>query len=320
MKLTYKRIFISGGAGFIGSNLANYFLDKNFSVTVYDNLLLGREEFLADLKEKKNFRFVKADLLELKTLKKEIAGHDIVWHLAANSHIDKGTKYTDLDLKLGTIVTYNLLEAMRVNGIKQIVFASSSAVYGLPDVLPTPENYGPYFPISLYGASKLACEGLISAFCFNYDMKSWIFRYANVVGGNATHGVVFVLIHKLKKYTMVLNILCVGSQAKPNKYVVECVEGMIYVVENAHDRVNFFNLGSPGAVSVTEIATILVESMGLKDVTFQFTGGEGGWLGDVPQVRLDTSKMEELGWKPKLTSREAVQKGIRVLLEQDQKP
>jgi UDP-glucose 4-epimerase len=311
-----RKMFITGGAGFIGSNLAERLVHDDYIVTVFDNLLSGKEEFLTGLKACKRFRFIKADLLDLKKLKKEIAGQDTVWHMAANSDIAQGTKYTDIDLKLGTIATYNVLESMRSNGIKEIVFASSSAVYSIPKVMPTPENYGPLFPISLYGASKLASEGLISAFCHNYHMKSWIFRFANIVGDNGTHGVVFDFIHKLRKNQRELEILGNGKQAKPYLYVKECVDGMIYGFNNSKEKINYFNLACEGATSVERIASIIVEEMDLREIIFKFTGGERGWVGDVPQVRLDSSKMTKLGWKPKLMSDEAVRKGVKALLKQ----
>ena len=242
--------------------------------------------------------------------------HDLVFHMAANSDISIGGKITDTDLKLGTIVTYYVLEAMRLAKIKAIVFASTSAIYGEVRHFPTSEDYGPLFPISLYGASKLAGEGLISAYCHNYGMKAWIYRFANVVGPNATHGIIFDFINKLKKNPKQLEILGDGKQRKPYLYVKDCVEGIIYGLTHAHQEVNYFNLTSRGATSAKEIAQGVTRAMGLKNVHFFYTGGARGWPGDVPQVRLDGTKMKRLGWKAKWDSPQAVHKAIGELVDQ----
>lgn len=307
------RYFVSGGAGFIGSHLVDRLISMG-EVTVYDNLSLGKKEFIRHHLNKNNLHFIQADLLELDTLKKAMKDHDVVFHMAANSDARAGIEDTGLDLRLGTIATYNVLEAMRVNGVKKIVFASSSTVHGETPVKPITEDYGPQQPISLYGASKLAGEGLITAFCHLFGMQAWIFRFANVVGGRATHGVVLDFISKLKQNKKELEILGDGRQQKPYIHVKDCVDGFLYGFQHSSDRVNVFNLGAPSATSVSTIAKILVEEMGLSGVRFKYTGGERGWPGDVPQVRYDTSKMERLGWKPKYTSDEAVRQGIKDIL------
>jgi UDP-glucose 4-epimerase len=311
-----KKAFITGGAGFIGSNLTARLLHDGWEVTILDNLFLGKREFLADYFENKNFSFIEDDLLELDKLKTHMSDHDVIFHLAANSDIGYGTQYTDWDLKQGTLVTYNVLEAMRTNNIKEIIFASSSAIYGLASENPTQENYGPLFPISLYGASKLACEGLISTFSNNFSIKAWLFRFGNIVGRNATHGAIYDFIHKLKKNNNELKILGNGLQSKPYLHVSDCVDGILYGYHNSPDNLNYFNLATDGGTSVTDIANTVVESMNLNDVDFKYTGTEGGWVGDVPFVRLDPSKLSQLGWSAKYTSDEAVKHAVNELVEQ----
>ena len=305
--------FITGGAGFIGNHLADR-LVKVGRVTVYDNLSSGRLEFISHHLERDNFNFIEADLLDFGTLKQAIAGHDVVFHLAANPDVRAGIGVTDLDLKTGVIATYNVLEAMRLNQIRKVVFASSSAVYGDTGVTPVSEDYGPLLPISLYGASKLSSEGLISAFCHLFNMQGWIFRLANIVGSRLTHGVIFDFINKLKQNPGRLEILGDGSQQKPYLHVDDCIDGMLLAMEKSQERLNLLNLGSSSSTSVVTIANIVTGAMGLKGVEFQYTGGRGGWAGDVPQVRFDMAGMSRLGWKPKYISDEAVERAVREML------
>jgi UDP-glucose 4-epimerase len=306
--------FVTGGAGFIGSHLVDKLVSLG-AVTVYDNLSSGAEEFIEQHFRRDDFRFVRADLLGLDALKESMKGHDVVFHMAASPDIRAGIEDTRLYLMQGTIVTYNVLEAMRVNGIRNVVFASSSTVHGETPLKPIPEDYGFPQPISLYGASKLAGEGLISAFCHLFSMQAWTYRFANVVGSRATHGVIFDFIKKLTRDSRELEILGNGRQEKPYIHVDECVDGMLYGFQHARDWLNVFNLGCPSTTRVSTIASMVIEEMGLKDVKFRYTGGERGWPGDVPQVRFDTSRMENLGWKPKYTSDEAVRKAMRDILD-----
>ena len=307
------RYFISGGAGFIGSHLVERLLN-NGEVTVYDNLSSGKKGFIAQHLRRDNFQLIKADLLELDTLAGAMKGHGVVFHMAANPDIRMSARDTGLDLRQGALVTYNVLEAMRVNGIKELVFASSSTVYGETPIKPIPEDYGPLQPVSLYGASKLASEGLITAFCHLFGIQAWIFRFANVVGRRATHGVVFDFINKLKQNDKELEILGDGTQQKPYIHVEDCVKGILYGFQHADGQVNVFNLGSNSSTMVSTIARVLVNEMGLPDVAFKYTGGKQGWPGDVPRVRFDTSRMQQLGWKPRFTSDEAVRQAIKDML------
>ncbi len=307
------KYFIAGGCGFIGSHLVDR-LAGTGEVTVYDNLSGGTVDFIKRHLDEGRVRFIQADLLEPDRLQAAMKGSDAVFHLAANSEARTGFVNTRFDLEQGPVATCNVLEAMRSNGIKKIVYASSSTVYGEAPVKPTAEDFGPLQPISLYGASKLAGEGLVSGFCHTFDMQGWIFRFANVIGPRSTHGVVYDFINKLKNNHDELEILGDGTQEKPYLHVTDCVTGILYGFQNADDRVNLFNLGVASSTRVTTIARILVEEMGLPDVTFKFTGGKRGWPGDVPQVRYDTSKMEKLGWKPETTSDETVRRGIKDIL------
>lgn len=311
------RILITGGAGFVGSNLAERLLNDGHEVTVVDNLSGGSLNFLSGCLLNGRFRFEKQDLLNLDALPEIFQGHDAVFHLAANSNIPEGRRKSDIDLQLGTIATYNVLEAMRRAGVREIAFSSSSVVYGEPVVTPTPEDYGPLFPISLYGASKLACEGLVSAFCHNYGFQAWIYRFANICGPHSTHGVILDFIRKLQANPGELEILGDGKQAKPYLHVSECVDGMLYLWRLVRDRqLLACNLGCSGATSTDDIARCLTEAMDLRDVELRHTGGTRGWPGDVPQVRLDCSKLNSLGWSAKYSSDEAVRLAIRQVVQE----
>lgn len=307
------KYFVTGGAGFIGSHIVDRLVEMGF-VTVYDNLNLGSREFIKHHLHKKNFQFIQADLLDFDFLKESIKGCDVVFHLAANSDINEGTKKSNTDLLQGTIATYHVLEAMRLNDIKKIVFASTSAIYGEPKTMPTPEDYGPLFPISLYGASKVAGEALISAFCHLYEMQAWIFRFANIVGERGTHGIIVDFVNKLQRNPEELEILGNGKQAKPYLYVKDCVDGILFGFRHAFDTVNYFNLGCHGNTSVRKIAAFVVEQMNLKDVRFVYTGGDRGWKGDVPLVEYDIKKMSNIGWNANYNSDEAVKIAIKKYL------
>ena len=302
--------FVTGGAGFIGSSLVTRLLERRHRVTVYDNLSSGRYEFIRDHAGKRGFKFIKADLLNLKKLKASIRGAGFVFHLAANPDIRHGIKYTDTDLKQNTLVTFNVLEAMRSASVKKIAFSSSSVVYGEAKKLPIPEDYGPLAPISLYGASKLACEGLISAYCGTFGLQAWIFRFANVVGPRLTHGVIYDLAQKLRRNKKVLEVLGNGMQKKSYLYIDDCLDAMLLAIKKSKERINIFNLGIGDWTRVSEIARLLLQLAGLKETRIRYTGGERGWPGDVPRFLLDASKLAALGWKPRYTSRQALKKAI----------
>jgi len=307
--------FVTGGAGFIGSWLVDRLAKKNY-ITVYDNLSTGKEEFVAHHFNEQYFRFAKADLLDHETLTKEMKFHDCVWHIAANPDIRKGTESTNTDLEQNTIATYNCLEAARKNDVKEFVFSSTSTIYGRAKEFPTPEDYGPCLPISLYGASKLACEGLVSAHTELYGIKGWIFRFANIVGHRGTHGILVDLVDKLNKDRSTLEVLGDGKQMKSYLLVDECVDGMIYAWKHSRDRLNYFNLGAEDQIAVKRIVEILLNEAHLKKVRVRYTGGESGWKGDVPRFLLSTKKMAKLGWKAKRTSEEAITEAARIVLRE----
>jgi UDP-glucose 4-epimerase len=314
------KIVVTGAAGFIATNLLPRLLAAGHEVHGIDNYFLGKREYLARFLDHRGFHFHEFDLLDRDRVVAlfQQARPDLVWHLAANSDISFGTKYTDFDLRGGTLVTYNVLEAMRMAESRELIFSSSGAIYGEPTVMPTPENYGPIFPISLYAASKAACEALITAFANAYGIRSWILRFGNIAGPFPTHGVIHDFVLKLRKDPTRLEILGDGSQSKPYVHVEDCLDGMMFAHQHARELVNCFNLAIPGSTSVNEIALWTIEAMGLDagQVRIERTGGPRGWPGDVPQVRLDTSRMEALGWCPKMSSAEAVRRAIRETVEQ----
>ncbi len=307
------RAFVTGGAGFIGSHLVDALVDRGYEITVYDNFSSGREEFLSTHVGKDYFDLVRADLMDTKMLERTIDGHDIVFHLAANPDVRIGAQKPEV-AKKDILSTYNLLDAMRKRDIKKIVFSSSSTVYGETPSIPLPESYGPLLPISVYGAAKLAAEGLISSFSHTFDMQSWIFRFANVVGERGTHGVIVDFIRKLRKNPKELEILGDGKQRKNYLYVKDCIDGMLFGFDSSKDQINLFNLGSEGATQVTRIAEMVVEEMGFKNVEFRYSGGDRGWKGDVPKFQFDVSRINKLGWKAKYNSDDSVRKAIKDLL------
>ena len=311
------KILVTGAAGFIASNLIPRLLNRGDAVAGVDNFFLGKRAYVH---QHPNFAFHEMDLLELDRVVALMQDFqpDRVWHLAANSDISFGTKYTDFDLKGGTLVTYNVLEAMRRSGVNEIVFSSSGAVYGEPTVMPTPEDYGPILPISLYAASKVACETLITAFVHNYDMTAWIYRFGNIVGPNPTHGVIHDFVLRLREDPTRLTVLGDGTQAKPYVYVEDCLDGMEFGIQHAKEHVNVHNLAVDDQTSVREITDWTIETMGIDRAKIDVQYGEGprGWRGDVPQVKLDTRRMTALGWRPKLSSREAVKRTIVETVEQ----
>jgi UDP-glucose 4-epimerase len=302
----FERCFLSGGAGFIGSHMVERLIAEGKSVTVYDNLSSGRREWIEHNIGRPGFAFVQADLLEPRRLREAMAGHDLVIHLGANTDIPGGNQNVRLDLENCTIATHNVLEAMRATGIRRLLFSSSSAVYGEAPLIPTPEGVGPLLPISLYGAAKLGCETIVSAYCHIFDMQAWMFRFANVVGSRMGHGVIYDFIQKLKRNPEELEILGDGEQEKPFFLVEDCIDGMFCAFENSDAWCDVFNLGCSSSTKISRVAEIVAREMGLGSIRFRYTGGQRGWVGDVPQVGLDVSKMSRLGWEASHTSDEAV--------------
>ena len=303
-----SKCFVAGGAGFIGSHLVDRLLADGHTVTAYDNLSNGRRSFIEGYIGQDNFQFVEADALNLDALVTAMEGHEVVFHLTANQDLRVALEDTSVDMYQETVATYNVLEAMRRNGVKKIVYTSSGTVYGDTPVIPIPETYGPTHPISLYGAGKLAGEALITAFCHTFEMQAWMYRFANIIGPRATHAVMYDFMNKLTENSKELEILGDGTQERPFLHVVECVDGVLFGFEHSDDRVNLFNLGCESFTDIVTVAEILVQEMGLENVNFTFTGGSRGWPGDVPRVRCNIDRIKALGWEPSLTSEGAVRR------------
>ena len=306
------KAFVSGGAGFIGSNLVDRLLDVGHEVTVYDNLSTGLLQFLKNARDFDRFRLVEGDLLDEDTLSEAIAGHEFVFHLAANADVRFGTEHPRRDLEQNTIATNNVLEAMRKNSINKIAFASTGSVYGDATVIPTPENAP--FPIqtSLYAASKMAGEGLIAAYCGGFGFQSWIFRFVSILGERYTHGHVFDFYRKLKQNPSRLKVLGNGKQRKSYLYIQDCIDAILLALEKSNESVNVLNLGVDGYCEVNDSIGWICEELGVSP-KLEYTGGDRGWIGDNPFIFLDTSKIRDLGWKPKLSIQDGVLKTIQYL-------
>ena len=307
---------VTGGAGFIGSHLVDALVDQGKKVRVIDNFSSGREEFLAHHEGGGAVEVCRGDLLDRESVIAAMEGIETVHHLAANPDIRLGTEVTDTDLKQGTVATYNVLEAMRASGVGRIAFASSSAVYGEAGVMPTPEDYGPIMPISLYGASKLASEALITAWAGTFGAQGFIHRFANIVGPRGTHGVIFDFIHKLKRDPSRLEVLGDGNQEKSYMSAHDCVQSMIHVISLGDEGTVLNNLGTGDTCSVSRIAEIVIEESGLEGVSIDYTGGKRGWAGDVPKTYLDVTKLLGSGFEPTAMSEQAVRDTARVLISE----
>jgi UDP-glucose 4-epimerase len=333
------RSFIVGGAGFIGSHLTDKLVEQG-PVTLYDNLSIGKPEFVSGHLASGAATLVQSDALDLAALTKAIAGHDVVFHLAANPEARWGLERTRLDLEQGTIATYNVLEAMRLSGVKKIVFSSSGTVYG-DTAEPCGELDLGRLPISLYGASKFAGEALIAAYAECFGIHGWIFRFGNVVGPRGTHGAALDFLKKLRDARTYLEVLGDGRQAKPYLHVTDCVAGLLYglrhggatsavtpggtlrnpgdvaaAAASARARVQIFNLSPPDFTSVRKIAELCVAASPYPTADIRYTGGERGWPGDVPQSRLKPDKLAAIGFRVRYTSDEAVQMAVNALVKE----
>lgn len=309
---------ITGGAGFIGSHLCEVLLEQGHSVTVVDSMNHGQAEWLQGIRSHPHFCFRQADVRDTAAVCETIRGADMVWHLAANTNMVVGAEATRVDLENGIIATHSLLEAMKAAGVRNLLFASSGAVYGDIERPPAREEYGPLLPVSLYGACKLAAEGLISAYCSLFNINAWMFRFGNVLGARMSHGVIYDFIHKLKKDPAQLEILGDGTAEKNYILVEEVIDGMLFAFEHKPQTFcEVFNLGSPSTTLVTDIANIVIEEMELPEVRRHFTGGARGWPGDQPRVYMDVDKMRRLGWSTRHTSNQAVRIATRRYLGKD---
>ena len=303
---------VTGCAGFIGSNLVDRLLKDRHEVIGVDNFSTGQKRFLEKALLQVNFRLVDLDLLDLNGLKVALKGCNFIFHFSANADVRFGTDHPRKDLEQNTIATYNVLEAMRANGIKKIVFSSTGSVYGESPVIPTPED-GP-FPIqtSLYGASKSACEGLISAYCEGFGFQSWIFRFVSILGERYTHGHIFDFYQKLKKDPTCLAVLGNGKQRKSYLYVQDCIDAIILAIDKADQKVNIFNLGVDDYVEVNDSIGWICKELGVSP-RLDYSGGDRGWIGDIPFILLDTQKINSLGWRPKVSIEEGVIRTLEYL-------
>lgn len=309
-------ILITGGAGFIGSNLSKKMVELNHNVICLDNMSLGKRENVSNLLSSSNFKLIEYDVNDIGFLKDLLNREkiEIVFHLAANSDIQKSATDPTIEFRNTFSTTYNVLESMRNCGVKKMFFASTSAVYGEKSGQLLSEDVGDLKPISYYGGAKLASEAYLSSYGYMNDMDIMIFRFPNVIGPNLTHGVVFDFIDKLNNNPRELVILGDGTQCKPYIYVDDLVEAIIDYSLSMEKGISTYNLGVEGATSVRKIADLVCEAMGLDDVKYNFTGGNIGWKGDVPQFQYDLSKIHSKGWKARYTSDEAVKATLKAVL------
>jgi len=299
------RIVVTGGAGFIGSNLVDYLLARGHDVVSFDNFSTGRQQFLEQARTSPAFTSIQGDTTDPDALVRAFAGADFVFHLAANADVRYGTEHPRRDLEQNTIATYNVLEAMRATGVRRLAFSSTGSIYGEPKVFPTPEDAP--FPIqtSLYGASKLAGEGLIAAYCEGFGFQAYIFRFVSLLGERYSHGHVFDFFRSLRRNPNELRVLGNGRQRKSYLYVQDCLDAMLLAIERSHDKVNIFNLGTDESCEVNDSIGWITAHLGIAPA-LSYTGGERGWIGDSPLITLDCRKIRALGWRPRLSIHEGV--------------
>jgi UDP-glucose 4-epimerase len=309
-----RRACVTGAAGFIGSHLVDRLLAAGVAVVGYDNFSTGMTDFLATASKSAGFTLVEGDVLDGGKLAAAMAGSDAVFHLAANADVRFGLEHPRRDLEQNTMATFNVLEAMRANGIKDIVFASTGSIYGEAAVVPTPEDAP--FPVqtSLYGASKLAGEGLIAAYCEGFGMRSWIFRFVSILGERYTHGHVFDFYNQLRRDPTRLRVLGDGHQRKSYLYVQDCIDAIFHAMVRAPAKVNVFNLGTNEYCDVNDSIGWITAYLGVTPA-LDYSGGARGWIGDNPFILLDTARMTALGWHPRFTIREGVERTIAWLAD-----
>jgi len=312
-----QHVFVTGAAGFIGSSLVDRLLADGIAVTGWDNFSTGQEKFLESARKNSRFNLVRGDNLDLAALTAAMKGCDFVFHLAANADVRFGTEHPRKDLEQNTIATFNVLEAMRTNGLKRIAFSSTGSTYGEATAIPTPEDAP--FPVqtSLYGASKVAGEGMISAYGEGFGFECYVFRFVSILGERYTHGHIFDFYQQLTEHPAWLKILGDGSQRKSYLYIQDCIDAMLHVTRrgtarDAKHHTQIYNLGTPEYVRVNDSVGYLCAALGLKP-ELRYTGGDRGWIGDNPFIFLDTKKVTATGWKPKLTIEQGIVKTLRWL-------
>jgi UDP-glucose 4-epimerase len=314
--MTIRRACITGGAGFIGSNLADRLHREGSEVVVVDNFRTGRPDFLAGLVDRPGFRLVTGDVLDSHVMAGALEGCDWVFHLQANADVRGGLDHPVLDLELNTVATSRVLEAARLAGVRRVLFSSTGSVYGEPRVFPTPEDAPFPLQTSLYGASKLAGEGLISAYCEGFGFTGVICRFVSILGERYTHGHVYDFFHSLNRDPTRLSVLGDGAQTKSYLYVQDCISAMLRAAEHHADEpgAQVYNLGTEETITVDQSAGVITGCLGVTP-TIEHTGGQRGWVGDSPFIRLDTTKIRSLGWQPQVGIREAIARTVRWLAD-----
>lgn len=299
------KTLVTGAAGFIGSNVVGRLLSDGHEVVGYDNFSTGQERFLASAHRSDGFCMVHGDVLDLPRLSAAMSGCDVVFHFAANADVRFGLDHPKRDLEQNTIATFNVLEAMRATGVKRIVFSSTGSIYGEPSVFPTPENTAFPMQTSLYGASKLAGESLIQAYCEGYGFEGYIFRFVSILGERYSHGHIFDFYRSLRENPTELRVLGNGRQRKSYLYIQDCIDAILLAMQNPTSRVHVYNLGTDEYCEVNQSIGWITESLGIAP-RLSYAGGERGWVGDSPFIFLDCSKIRSLGWTPKVTIRDGV--------------
>jgi UDP-glucose 4-epimerase len=308
------RYLVTGCAGFIGSSLTDRLLQQGHEVIGIDNFSTGLEAFLESAKQFPHFTLIEKDLLQGQAIKPHFAGIDAVFHLAANADVRFGTQHPDKDLQQNTIASFHVLEAMRAHNVKRIAFASTGSIYGEAEIIPTPEQAPFPLQTSLYGASKLAAEGLIQAYCQGFDFQGYIFRFVSILGERYTHGHVFDFYKQLLQNPEKLFILGNGKQRKSYLYIQDCLDAMLFAMQHSQEKINVFNLGADEYCQVNDSISWICDYLKLSPQR-EYAGGERGWIGDNPFIFLDTARIRQLGWKPKLSIKEGVKQTIQYLHE-----
>lgn len=313
VNLQDKKIVVFGGAGFIGSHLAERLMAAGASVTVFDNLKTGRTANLAKIWKQPGFKFIEADVSNRKKVNETVPGHDIVFHFCDDSDIRSAAAHPDTFVEQNIMGLFYVLEAMRKNGIRTILFPSSTTVFGELANPPASESHGPMIPLNIYGGAKLAAEGLISAWAHTYDFRAVVFRFVGIIGGRMDHGVVHDFVRKLQRDPAQLEILGDGTQRRSFVLVDDCIEAVLFALEKSAKSYNLVHIGNVDQISINETANAICEVMKLKNVKRNYTGGKVGWKGDVTSNFIATETLSALGWKPPRSSREAVLEAARRL-------
>ncbi|MGH7940739.1 MAG: NAD-dependent epimerase/dehydratase family protein [Limisphaerales bacterium] len=311
MNLNNKKVLVLGGAGFIGSHLTERLIEQGASVTVFDNLQTGRVNNLRKVWDHPHFRFIQAEVRDRKKVDETVPGHEIVFHFCDDSDIRSAAAHPDSYVEQNIMGLFYVLEAMRRNGVRAILFPSSTTVFGELAAPPASEGHGPMVPLNLYGGAKLAAEGLISGWAHTFDFHAVVFRFVGIIGGRMDHGVVHDFVRKLQKDPGQLEILGDGSQTRSFVLVDDCVDAILFAMASTEKNYNLVHIGNRDAISVNEVADVIIEVMRLRDVKHNYTGGKVGWKGDVTSNLISTETLTALGWKPRHSSREAVAEAAR---------